>query len=72
MRRATFNGDASAGRNIMPTPMSYDVTVANQTGEPAMANVEITPGKLVLKQGSTTLTFDKQTGKATLQQKILL
>jgi hypothetical protein len=37
-----------------------------------MANVEITSGKLVLKQGSTTLTFDKQTGKATLQQKILL
>jgi hypothetical protein len=37
-----------------------------------MANIESTPGKLVLKQGSTTLTFDKDSGKATLQQKVLL
>ena len=37
-----------------------------------MANIESTPRKLVLKEGSTTLTFDKDSGKATLQQKILL
>ena len=37
-----------------------------------MANIEDTPRKLVLKEGSTTLTLDKDTGKATLQQKILL
>ena len=37
-----------------------------------MANIESTPSKLVLKQGSTTLTLDKDAGKATLQQKILL
>jgi hypothetical protein len=52
--------------------MAYDMNVANQNGGSAMADIEITPGKLVLKQGSTTLTFDKQAGKATLQQKILL
>ncbi len=37
-----------------------------------MANIENTPRKLVLKEGSTTLTLDKDSGKATLQQKILL
>jgi hypothetical protein len=37
-----------------------------------MAHVEMTPRKLVLKEGSTTLTLDKDSGKATLQQKILL
>jgi len=37
-----------------------------------MANIEITARKLVLKQGSITLTLDKDAGKATLQQKILL
>ena len=37
-----------------------------------MANFEGTPRKLVLKAGSTTLTLDKDSGKATLQQKMLL
>ena len=37
-----------------------------------MANFESTPRKLVLKAGSTTLTLDKDSGKATLQQKMLL
>lgn len=37
-----------------------------------MAKIETTPRKLVLKAGSTTLTLDKDSGKATLQQKILL
>ena len=37
-----------------------------------MATIEVTARKLVLKEGSTTLTFDKDSGKATLQQKILL
>ena len=37
-----------------------------------MANIEETPRKLVLKTGSTTLTLDKDSDKATLQQKMLL
>ena len=37
-----------------------------------MAKIENTTRKLVLKEGSTTLTLDKDSGKATLQQKILL
>ena len=37
-----------------------------------MAKIEETPGKLVLKAGSTTLTLDKDSGKATLQRKFLL
>ena len=37
-----------------------------------MANIENTASKLVLKEGSTTLTLDKGSGKATLQHKILL
>jgi|SRR5262245_55202219 len=37
-----------------------------------MANIAISEHKLVLKHGSTTLTFDKATSKATLQQKLLL
>jgi hypothetical protein len=37
-----------------------------------MSNIEITPRKLVLSEGSRTLTLDKESGKATLQQKILL
>jgi|ERR1043166_2439878 phosphatidate phosphatase PAH1 len=37
-----------------------------------MANIEATPRKLVLKAGSTTLTLDKESDKATLQQKVLL
>ncbi len=37
-----------------------------------MANMEITPRKLALKEGSTTLMLDKDSGKAVLQQKLLL
>jgi hypothetical protein len=37
-----------------------------------MAKIEVAPRKLVLKEGSTTLTLDKDSGKATLQQKLLL
>jgi hypothetical protein len=37
-----------------------------------MAQIETTPRQLVLKHGSTTLTLDKDSGKGTLQQKILL
>ena len=37
-----------------------------------MASIEGTSRKLVLKEGSTTLTLDKDSGKATLQQKVLL
>jgi len=37
-----------------------------------MASIESTPSKLVLKDASTTLTFDRTSGNATVQQKILL
>jgi len=37
-----------------------------------MKQIEEIPGKLILKAGSTTLTLDKDYGKATLQQKFLL
>jgi len=37
-----------------------------------MANIEETPRKLILKAGSMTLTLDKDSDKATLQQKMLL
>ena len=36
-----------------------------------MAKIENSTHKLVLKEGSTTLTLDKQSGKAVLQHKIL-
>jgi hypothetical protein len=37
-----------------------------------MADIEETAHTLTLKAGSTTLTLDKDSGKATLQKKILL
>jgi hypothetical protein len=37
-----------------------------------MPIVENTQRRLVLKSGSTTLTLDKEVGKATLQRKFLL
>jgi hypothetical protein len=37
-----------------------------------MANIEQTATTLVLKAGSTALALDKDAGKATLQQKMLL
>ena len=49
-----------------PTRSQYDAL------GPAMAKIEVTPRKLILKAGSTTLTLDKDSGKATLQQKMLL
>ena len=36
-----------------------------------MSKIENESNKLVLKEGSTTLTLDKQSGKAVLQHKIL-
>jgi hypothetical protein len=37
-----------------------------------MAMIESTPSRLILKDRSTTVTFDKTSGHATLQQRILL
>ena len=37
-----------------------------------MAIIENSPMRLVLKSGSTTLTFDKAAGKAVMQRKLLL
>ncbi|RPI32001.1 MAG: hypothetical protein EHM67_17075 [Hyphomicrobiaceae bacterium] len=36
-----------------------------------MAAIERAPQRLVLKSGSTTLTLDKNAGKATMQRKLL-
>jgi hypothetical protein len=38
----------------------------------AMPIIENTPRRLVLKSGSTTLTLDKDAGKASLQRKMLM
>jgi hypothetical protein len=53
-------------------PRCYDGGVQTQAGEPCMANIQSTPSKLVLKDRSTTITFDKTIGSTTLQQRILL
>jgi hypothetical protein len=37
-----------------------------------MTSIERTPQKMILKSGSTTLTFDKAAGKAIRQRKVLL
>lgn len=37
-----------------------------------MAKIENNAGKLVLKEGSQTLTLDKDSGKAAIQSKVLL
>ena len=37
-----------------------------------MATIEAIANRLVLKEGSTTLTLDKESGLATVQQKVLL
>ena len=37
-----------------------------------MAKIEGTPRRILLKEGSITLTLDKDSGRATLQQKFLL
>jgi len=37
-----------------------------------MATIESTPSLLTLKDGSTTITLDKTSGSATLQQRVLL
>ena len=37
-----------------------------------MTNIERSPQKMILKSGSTTLTFDKEAGKVTRQRKVLL
>jgi hypothetical protein len=50
---------------------NWHVKAGNQ-GDLAMATIEETPRKCILKAGSTTLTLDKESGKATLQQKMLL
>ena len=62
---------AAAGRNI--PAMGFAMMCLWETGRgPTMANIEDTSRRLVLKEGSTTLTLDKDSGKATLQQKVLL
>ena len=41
-------------------------------GTPVMPVTENAPRRLVLKSGSTTLTLDKDAGKATLQRRFLM
>ena len=47
-------------------------STAREQREPVMPVTENTPRQLVLKSGSTTLTLDKDAGKATLQRKLLI
>ena len=44
----------------------------DDSGGAVMPITESTPRRLVLKSGSTTLTLDKNVGKATLQRKFLV
>ena len=46
-----------------PTRSQYDAL------GPAMAKIEVTPSKLILKAGSTTLTLDKDSGKQSCSKK---
>jgi hypothetical protein len=50
----------------------YPSTPLREQREPVMPVTENTPRQLVLKSGSTTLTLDKDAGKATLQRKLLI
>jgi hypothetical protein len=50
----------------------YDGGMQTTAGDSCMANIQSTPSKLILKDGSTTITFDKAIGSATLQQRVLL
>jgi hypothetical protein len=45
----------------------YPSTPLREQREPVMPVTENTPRQMVLKSGSTTLTLDKDAGKATLQ-----
>jgi hypothetical protein len=38
----------------------------------AMTKIDRAPRRLVLKSGSTTITLDKDTGKATFERKVLM
>ena len=57
---------------LKPYPTAKDNLKQGTSGGRVMAKIEDTPRKLVLKEGSTVLTLDKDSGKATLQQKVLL
>jgi hypothetical protein len=50
----------------------YPSTPLREQREPVMPVTENTPRQMVLKSGSTTLTLDKDAGKATLQRKLLI
>ena len=72
LRYFSTKKSVTAGRNIAAQLIRLKCWSRNPGVEPAMANIEISQHKLVLKQGSTTLTLDKDAGKATLQQRLLL
>ena len=50
----------------------YDGAWETQAGDLSWPKSNNSTRKLVLKEGSTTLTLDKDSGKATLQHKVLL
>jgi hypothetical protein len=50
----------------------YPSTPLREQRAPVMPVTEDTPRQLVPKSGSTTLTLDKDAGKATLQRKLLI
>jgi hypothetical protein len=63
--RNSLTGARACGR------LYYDAG-AKSGGRYAMAIIESTPRRLVLKSGATTLTLDKDVGKASLQRKLLM
>jgi hypothetical protein len=55
-----------------PSLWCYYSFGTGNSGVPVMPVTENAPRQLVLKSGSTTLTLDKDAGKATLQRKFVL
>jgi hypothetical protein len=62
----------SAGQMALRTTVLYLSGPLREQRGPVMPVTEDTPQKLALKSGSTTLTLDKDAGKATLQRKFLM
>ena len=62
----------SARQMALRTAVLYPSTPLREQRGPVMPVTEETPRQLVLKSGSTTLTLDKDAGKATLQRKLLI
>jgi len=70
--REEFQRETALQRNVTPAQILLRYGDRETKRGTAMAKIENTARKLVLKEGSTTLTLDKDSGKGTLQHKVLL